>query len=339
MVPMADAHKLELPASYRERLPHSWRGWLEQVPDQVASCVERWELTIAGELPLSHSYVVAVERADGRPCVLKLQPTEVPELPGPAREVLGLRLAGPVAVEVVEEDVASGALLLERALPGTTLGPLAAQDDDAATTSLATVIRAYGRRIDTGSLGLCPFEELAEAFERFDRNPHGGIARRKAAATAGSRLSIVLGVDELGTAVEAVRSARHTAERVLAELTADPSEPHLLHGDLHHGNVLDDERRGPLVIDPWGLYGDRAADVAPALHNPLEIVTGAADVDALIRRRLAIYAEILEIDLERLTAWCYVYVAIRALWAIESNAELPDDDARVRTVTALRRLI
>lgn len=337
---MADAHTPELPASYREGLPRSWRGWLAQVPDLVASCLERWELTIVGELPLSRSYVVAVERADGRPCVLKLQPTEVPDLPGPARELLGLRLAGPVAVEVVEDDVANGALLLERAVPGTTLGPVAARDDDAATTSLATVIRAYGRRVESpGALGLRPFEELAEAFERFDRGPHGGIARRRAAATAGSRLSVVLGVDELGTAVQAIRSARHTAERVLAELAADHGEPHLLHGDLHHDNVLDDERRGHLVIDPWGLYGHRAADVAPALHNPLEVVTGAADVGAMVRRRLAIYAEILEIDLERLTAWCYVYVAIRALWAIESNAELPEDDARVRTVTALRRLI
>jgi hypothetical protein len=62
----------------------------------------RRELTVAGEFPLSYGYVVPVDRADGRACVLKIQPTDIPEVEGAERELLGLRLAGPVAVRVVE---------------------------------------------------------------------------------------------------------------------------------------------------------------------------------------------------------------------------------------------
>lgn len=338
--PMSDAYKLELPEGYRDRLPRSWQPWLERVPELVGVYLERWELTVTGALPLSHSVVLPVELADGRACVLKVQPTDVPGISGAARELSGLRLAGLVAVHVVEEDVDNGVLLLERARPGTTLEEMTERDDDRATESLARVIREYGKPVaDPESLGLRSFAELAEAFERFDRGPHGAVARRRAAGTAQARLSVVLGVDELGTGVQAIRSARATAERVLEELLADRSEAYLLHGDLHHGNVLADEERGLLVIDPWGLYGDRSVDVAPALHNPNELVSRTPDVGSLVRRRLSIYADVLGADRERLSAWCYVYGTIRALWALEDEGAVPEDDARLRTVTVLRQLI
>lgn len=337
---MADVHELDLPEGYRERLPRAWRPWLAQLPELVSTYLERWELTVVGALPLRSSYVVPVERVDGRSCVLKIQPTDIAEVEGAERELLGLRLAGPAAVGVVEEDAANGVLLLERALPGTTLEEMAGRDDDAATETLAVVIRRYGRPLeDAGSLGLKPFEDLAGAFERFDRGPYGKVARNKAAAAVETRLPIVLGLDELGTGVPVIRAARVTAERVLDELLADRSTPYLLHGDLHHGNVLADEQRGRLVIDPWGLYGNREADVAPALQNPIELVAHTPDVDTLIRRRLAIYAEVLEFDEEHLTAWCYVYCVIRALWTLQDSDELAEDDACVRTVGALRKLI
>lgn len=337
---MAEGHDVTLPNGYRERLPRSWQPWLDQLPELVAACLERWELTVTGELPLSSSYVVPVERVDGRACVLKCQPAGVEGVEGAERELRGLRLAGPAAVEVVEEDAGHGVLLLERALPGTTLDGMAERDDDAASEALAGAIRDYGRPLDDpASSGLRAFEDFAEVFERFDRGPHGRVARRRAAAAPETRLSVVLGMDELGTAVQALRLNRDTAERVLAELLADRRPPYLLHGDLHHGNVLVDDRRGLRVIDPWGIYGDRSADVAPALHNPIELVARTADVDSLIRRRLAIYAGVLGVDEEYLAAWCYVYDVIRALWTLEDDHQVSPGDARVRTVAALRRLI
>lgn len=340
MVPMAGTRALRIPDGYRQRLPPSWQPWVDRLPELTATYLERWELEAAGELRLSHAYVVPVQRADGRACVLKLQPTDVADAHAAERELLGLRLAGPAAVRVAEEDAANGALLLERALPGTNLEDLAVDDDDAATESLALVIGDYGRPLaDAAASDLRPFEELAEAFERFDRSPHGAVARRRLEAAPETRLSVVLGVDEHGTAVPALRSARATAERVLTELLADRPERALLHGDLHHGNVLSDEERGLVVVDPWGLVGERSADVAPALHNPCPLVAASPDVDALVARRLAVYAEVLGLDGERLAAWCYVYSVIRALWSLEDGGELSSGDARVRTVAALRRRI
>lgn len=337
---MPERYKLNLPDSYRDRLPRSWRPWLDQLPELVNEYLERWELEVVAELPLSYNYVLAVERSDGRQCVLKVQPTGIPDVEGAERELLGLRLAGSGAIEVVDDDATAGVLLLERAIPGTTLDDMVTRGDDLATETLAIVIAQYGRPLnEPESFGLRNFNEFAEAFEKFDRGPHGEIARHKLGAAPETRLSIVLGMDELGTPVPAMRRARYTAEEVMDELVADKVPPYLLHGDLHHGNVLLDEEQGLRVIDPWGLYGEQAADVGAALHNPLDFVGQADDAVALIKRRLSIYAEVIGLDHERLVAWSYVYNVIRTLWSLEDRDDLPENDSGVVTVAALRTMI
>ena len=45
-------------------------------------------------------------------------------------------------------------------------------------------------------------------------------------------------------------------------LLDDPRDPVVLHGDLHHGNVLDFGERGWLAIDPKGLLGEAASTTA-----------------------------------------------------------------------------
>jgi streptomycin 6-kinase len=337
---MTNADNITLPAGYRERLPRAWHAWAKDLPEIVATYLERWELEVAGEFPLSYSYVVPVERSDGSACVLKVQPTDIPEVEGAERELLGLHLAGEVAVRVVEEDARAGVLLLERAVPGTSLDEMAERDDDLATETLASVIAGYGRPVaDPETSGLRPIVEFAEVFERFDRGPHGEVARRKLASVSDTRLSVLLGMDELGTGIPALRSCRYTAEEVMTQLALDKAPQYLLHGDLHHANVLSDEERGLLVIDPWGMYGDREADVAAALHNPPAVIARTDDLDALLRRRLSIYSDAIGLDMERLTAWCFAYNVIRALWTLEDRGEVAEDADDVRTATALRRMI
>jgi streptomycin 6-kinase len=333
-------HLLTLPPDYRSRLPRSWGKWVDELPEQVSNYLERWELVITGEFPLSYMFVAPVERADGTPAVLKIQPVGLPGVEGAHREVLGLQLADPLAVRVLDEDSANGVLLLERAMPGTSLIPLAERDDDLATETLAAIIRDYGRPLeDPAGLGLRAIVEHAEAFERFDRGPHGEVARSKAASRRDDGLIVKLGMDELGTGIPELREARRTAERVLEELMADKPPPYLIHGDLHHDNVLEDEQRGLLVIDPWGLYGDRAAEIARAMHNPLDLVARTADLGPMFDRRLAIYSGVIGLDRERLTAWCYVGCVISALWCLEDGGELTADDGAVRSVTTLRSMI
>ena len=51
-------------------------------------------------------------------------------------------------------------------------------------------------------------------------------------------------------------------------LLAEPREVGVLHGDLHHDNVLDFGVRGWLAIDPKRLVGERGFDFANIFTNP-----------------------------------------------------------------------
>jgi len=51
-------------------------------------------------------------------------------------------------------------------------------------------------------------------------------------------------------------------------LLADQHDVGVLHGDIHHGNILDFGPRGWLTIDPKGLIGERDFDYANLFCNP-----------------------------------------------------------------------
>ncbi len=317
-----------------------WARWLDDLPEIVARYAEAWELEVGEAFPASYSFVAPARRGDGIDCVLKLAPPAQPDEEGAGRELRALRLAGDVAARIFADDVAEGALLLERAIPGDDLRAESQADDDATTEVLGGVIGRFSRPLDDpGSVGLPEVGSLASCFERFDRGPHGEVARSKAAARPGSGLVVLLGLDERSSALPAVRSARTTAERVLAELEADKPVPVLLHGDLHHGNVLHDEERGLIVIDAKGFVGDAAYEVATAMHNPWAFLDDVDDLAGLFRRRLAIYRDVLGLEEDRMAAWCYVNAVFSALWTIEDGGSVEAEDTVVRTIAGLRSLI
>jgi len=105
---------------------------------------------------------------------------------------------------------------------------------------------------------------------------------------------------------------------IAAELLAEGSEACLLHGDMHHGNVLN-SKRGWLAIDPKGIVGDRAFDVANVLCNPqrVEIVLNAGRLE----RQTHILAERMGLDVQRILMHTYVYACLSALWSIEDHED------------------
>lgn len=94
-----------------------------------------------------------------------------------------------------------------------------------------------------------------------------------------------------------------------------------LHGDLHHGNVLDFGASGWLAIDPKGLKGERGFDYAniftnPDLGNPIPEI---AVVPEIFKQRLNIVTETADLDRERLLMWISAWCGLSAAWSLESN--------------------
>ncbi len=104
------------------------------------------------------------------------------------------------------------------------------------------------------------------------------------------------------------------------ELLAHPQGNHLLHGDIHHGNILDFGKRGWLAIDPKGLSGERGFDYANLFCNP-DPKTAAAP--GRLARRADVVAEAAGLDRRRLLMWVLAWSGLSAVWMLEGG-EAPD---------------
>ena len=107
-----------------------------------------------------------------------------------------------------------------------------------------------------------------------------------------------------------------TSDTVAKALLADPREIGVLHGDIHHSNILDFEDRGWLAIDPKGLLGERGYDYANLFCNP---DLSATRDPARLRRQLPIVAQQSGLEPERLLRWIIAYAGLSAAWFIEDD--------------------
>jgi len=95
---------------------------------------------------------------------------------------------------------------------------------------------------------------------------------------------------------------------------------HVLHGDLHHENVIYHPVRGWLAIDPKGLIGDRAHDAANGLCNPGSLPEIVRNRERLLRQA-GNMASALDIDRQRLLSYVFVEACVVASWCLEVGAD------------------
>ncbi len=105
-------------------------------------------------------------------------------------------------------------------------------------------------------------------------------------------------------------------------LLAAPREVGVLHGDLHHDNVLDFRARGWLAIDPKGLTGERGFDLANIFTNPdLSDPTRPLATDpGRFARRLAVVTEAAGLERDRLLRWILAWTGLSAAWFLGEGA-------------------
>jgi streptomycin 6-kinase len=191
-------------------------------------------------------------------------------------------------------DHAADALLLERITPGESLVAMAAGGhDDDATDVLADVIgRMSGHEIS----GVPTVEKWGSSFERYRLGDDHSIPHPL--------------VDD--------------ARKVYEELCASQQRRRLLHGDLHHGNVLLDSERGWLAIDPKGVVGELEYEIGAALRNPIEYPDVFLDTRR-IHARIDCFADRLQLDADRIAGWAFAQAVLSTVWLIEDGFAVDRD--------------
>ena len=255
------------------------RAWLGRLPGLVAECADRWSLDLGRPFTgASESLVVPAERADGSQVVLKIT------FPGRENEHEAAALShwgGDGAVELLDRDPGRGALLLERAVPGT---PLAAIGLEPALDVLADLLPRLWR--PAGS----PFRTLSEEAEAWAADLPGDWER---------------------AARPYERKLLDDALAALDELPRTQGELVLVHQDLHAGNVLRARRQPWLAIDPKPLLAEREFSVAPIVRG-----TELGHTRSAVLRRLDRLSEAFGLDRERARRWT---IAQTLAWAIEGQ--------------------
>ena len=263
--------------------------WLRRLPDLLADCALRWSLTILPPFePLTYNYVAPAIREDSAEVVLKVGVPNSELL----TEIEALRrFDGQGIVQLLDADPELGILLLERLKPGAPLSKLT--DDEQATSIAVQVMRQLWRPAPPEH----PFPTVAKwaaGLERLRRRFGGGTGPLP------------------GEWVE-------TAENLFGELIGSMAEPVLLHGDLHHENILSAERQPWLALDPKGVVGEPAYEVGALLRNPIPGLLAQPHPERTLARRVDQLAEELGLERARLVGWGLAQAVLSAWWNVEDH--------------------
>lgn len=258
------------------------KQWLDDLPRLVANIEAAYGLSNLEPVKnLSYNYVLTGFQAS-KAVILKLGL----DIDGFKREAAALMaFSGFGVVAVLIEN--NGLLLLECASPGVSLKSYFPQNDDEAINITANMIkRLHQAPIPSAHA----FPHIKDWLEALDGN---------------------LKIPE-----QTLQKAKKIRDQLLK--TAEPDV--LLHGDLHHDNVLQNGNDW-MVIDPKGVIGEPAYEVAAFIRNPMPELLTHENAPNIIHNRITRLAGLLELPSQRILDWCFVQAVLSWAWAIEDGCD------------------
>jgi len=121
---------------------------------------------------------------------------------------------------------------------------------------------------------------------------------------------------------------------VAEKLISTEKEPCVLHGDIHHKNIIESKDRSWVAIDPQGLVGERTYDVANFFFNP-DDMPSLVETPERIRATCKLFSEHLSLDPKRILDFAFAYGCLSSAWCIEDGQ---NPERRLRITRVLQNL-
>ena len=291
-----------IPLSFKQRIKdvngEKGAAWLLALSKLLQKYANQWELTLIQPVSkLSYNFVIHSRNATGTDVILKLG------VPGTEIESEVAALAsyeGRGCVKLLHHSLTDGAILIEEARPGTSIQELTLNGRDKEAVLIASqVIKRLQAPSKEGMSQFHPFrtvDDWADGFQRI-KAAFGG--------TTGPFDSQL--VDR--------------AEREYRQMSATTAKRVLLHGDLHHGNILSAAREPWLAIDPKGILGDPSYEVGAFIRNPMPDLMAFPNVKDMLHDRIDLFSETLRFERKRVWAWSFSQTVLAAWWLFEDRQE------------------
>ncbi len=238
--------------------------------------LDDWDLALAGNKLETESSILYFVKQDDTLAVLKIYRPDSDEKQ--MAQILN-HYEGCGTVKVLQSS--DDAILLERLTPGTQLVELVKDGhDDSATKIFCEVVRQlHSKPVSSTVAG-----NVVEFKENFD---------------------VYLRSDKKEISDKDILNAKN----MFVELASTQAQQVLLHGDLHHYNILQDDKYGWLAIDPKGYIGEPEYEIGAFLRNPIENLSFYATKE-IIENRLQIVSENLNLDNVRILQWAYAQTVL-----------------------------
>lgn len=279
---------IQLPDQWIQNIEHvhkeEGKRWLKRLPERIRECEKRWQLKVMDPFELSYNFVAPAKGTDGNEYVLKLGfPDEDFKTSVKALSLF----KGNGMVQVIDGDPNEGMILMERITPGT---PLALLEDDMEATQIAADLMRRLWKPASKTCDLPTTKKREKSLADLYRNYPDGIGP--------------INGQTLEEALNVFKSMNQIMEN-----------PYLLHGDLHHYNMLKAGEEQWIAIDPKGLIGDREYDVIQFLLNQLP----ENHKTLTIRKRIEIFSERLNLDSQKIALWGFAHSVLATAWTVQEN--------------------
>jgi streptomycin 6-kinase len=277
------------------------REWLDQLPSLIDSIEAIWSIQVRQPFDsLTYHYVVPVTTRDGTEAILKLG---IPDSHFNQEVECLRRYGGEGAVQIFEVNTTLGAMLLERIRPGSNLTEV---DECEAMDATVNVMERLHRAKIT-DIKLPTVHVWSHGFQRLRDMFEGGT----------------------GPLPEQVVME---AEKLFVELALSTDSPVLLHGDLHHGNILASEHSGWVAIDPQGVIGEACYELGAFFRNPMPELLSWPDLEEVMTKRAVYFSERTGFHPERILAWAFSQAVLSAIWSIEDHGSGWKDPLQIAMV-------
>lgn len=271
----------------------SGQQWFDSLASIIDVLKKQWALTEVTPISNMNWNYVAIAKCDGSKVVLKISA----DAKAISNEFQALsQFSGFGAIRVIHFNPELNALLLEYANPGTTL-------KETSSGNIHGVIPVYAGLIK--KMSSCnhhgySFPHIKEWCDVIDEMNDSRIPR------------------------DYIKKAKEIRQWIFATI----SNEYVCHGDLHLENILQNNNEW-LVIDPKGVVGEMAFE-ASAFDLLNEHEAASRDAINIIKKRIQLLSDALDIKNYRLSAWIFLRVMLSIQWFIEDKGS-PDRMLKMAT--------